>query len=699
MKRAAAQLAVVLVMVLVSAGWGRLTPVFHYSFPMSYDGTSNAIIDLSGSQNDGTMDSMGGYLNGDVPPGFVGGSLTGSSGGHGQTLAVSLLSNSAIEAAGGFTMDVWFMWEGTYTNTRKLIDYAGTENLQTNANRIAFVFNGNVSSDSLTYPIEGQKWYHCIAEFDTRGRTVGEGGITGIARLWVDDLSGAGLQLVASREITKSSFGDGLMRPIGINRWAGGGDDWNQGKIFNPAVYLGVSDSAATTPQPADHQPMFNGNTLSWQLRDLYEVSGFDIYIDPNETKVAAGDPAVRAAQNWADSEYSVATALLPDTVYYWRVDCREPNSLGGDIVHPGEVWSFRTAPLTPYVTRNPVNQTVPAGGSATFTAAGENQTDYAWYRSADAANDTPADDTPVGGNDATLVIEGVSAEDEGYYYCVLSNEAGSDVTRTAVLAIQKLVATWQFEGDLADAIGDFDGMKFGDPNATFVDGSIAGGMALDLGGDAAVEVPYTDKLNTDSFTVCAWAKPVETGEHQAVISSRDDAPSKGYILYVTPSNQWSFWTGNGSFGQLGGTAVAFGAWSHLAITFEVMEIDENGAVTGTKTLYVNGRRVSSTQATMLPNPRRNLLIGAGENETPTHNFFFVGQIDDVRYYNYALDGFEIADMYTEIVSDVPVCVVNPAFDIAGPDGTPDCKVDLYDLAALAGQWMQCNIRPASFCF
>ncbi|MBE0534661.1 MAG: hypothetical protein IH624_03260 [Phycisphaerae bacterium] len=700
MKRGEGCFSVVVLMVLGGVALGGLTPVFKYSFPASYDNTSTLLIDLSPAGNDGLIDTravLGGYLPGQVPPGFSGGSLTGASGGHGQTNATFLLSNSAIAAAGGFTMDVWFLWEGTYTNTRKLIDYAGTENLQTNGGRLLFVFNASIADHSLAYPIQGQKWYHCIAEFDTGDNTVVDGALTGTARLWIDDLSGEGLQLVASREITKSSYGDGFNRPIGINRWAGGGGDWNQGRIFNPALYLGVTDSAAMNPRPMDNQTVVKDSTLSWQVRDLYEVSGFDVYFDPNESKVAAGDASVLAVEDWAEAAYTLGAPLLPDTLYYWRVDSREPNAPGADIIHRGEVWSFRSAPDTPYVTAHPRNQTVPAGAAAVFAVAGENQTVYTWYRSLDAAVDTPDDDVAVGGNADTLTIGTVGPNHEGYYYCVLSNPAGSDVSRTAVLAIEKLVARWQFEGDLSEPVGGFDGVKFGEPN--YIDGSIAGGQAILLDGLSAVEIPYTDKLNTDSFTVTAWVKPTPTGAYQAVVSSRDDAPAKGYILYVNPNGQWAFWTGNTGWSNVGSPAVTFDAWSHLAITFDAAEIADSGAVTGVRTLYLNGVVAASGETTMLLNPRRSLLIGAGENETVTHNFFLVGQIDDVQYYNYALDPFDVAGMYTAIVTDAPICVMNPMYDVSGPDGTPDCKVDLHDLAALAGQWLACNRLPVEFCY
>lgn len=214
-----------------------LVSIFSYEFPASYSGTSSVLVDQSGAGNNGTIDapSTGGYLSADRPSGFAsGGSLTGASGGHGRTDAVGLLKNSALQSAGGFTMDTWFRWEGTYTNTRKLIDYAGTEYLRTFDSKIQFVLSNAATVLTSTNIIGGQ-WYHVRAEFDSTGNIVdGNGDLAGTARLYLD---GA---LVDSVLTTKTSFGDSLNRPIGINRWGGGGADWNQGAIFNPSVSLGV---------------------------------------------------------------------------------------------------------------------------------------------------------------------------------------------------------------------------------------------------------------------------------------------------------------------------------------------------------------------------------------------------------------------------------------------------------------------------
>ena len=62
------------------------------------------------------------------------------------------------------------------------------------------------------------------------------------------------------------------------------------------------------------------------------------------------------------------------------------------------------------------------------------------------------------------------------------------------------------------------------------------------------------------------------------------------------------------------------------------------------------------------------------------------------------------ADDTTAVISDsVTITVENPtcqdiiddgllkAADISGPEGVPDCYVDLYDFAAIAGNWLYCN--------
>jgi hypothetical protein len=212
-------------------------PVFEYSFPDSYDSSVTAVVDLSTAGNNGTLDGTAALID-NRPAGFDASlmSLTGSNGGHGRTDAIDLLENATIDDFGGFVFDVWMQWEGTFTNVRKQLDYAGTEYIRTFGGNVQFgISNG---ATVLSHPINANQWYHVQGVFESgTNQTDVNGNLAGNAFLYVDG------ELVASAfNVSKTAFGDSLNRPIGINRWAGGGGDWNQGLIFNPAVYLGQAD-------------------------------------------------------------------------------------------------------------------------------------------------------------------------------------------------------------------------------------------------------------------------------------------------------------------------------------------------------------------------------------------------------------------------------------------------------------------------
>ncbi len=232
-------------------------PVFQYSFPASYNGTGTAITDLSSAGNHAALyNSSDVDLIDDRPAGFDAAlmSLTGANGGHGTTAAIDLLNTTTVAANGGFSMEVWFKWDGT-DGTRKLIDYAGTEYLRTNGGQIQFgLSNGGTV---LGHDMVAGQWYHALAVFDTTGNSAvedpansGEYKVNGDANLYID-----GVLEDSATDVVKTGFGDSLNRSIGLNMWTQGGD-WNQGMIFNPSVYLGVVGLEPAPPtiitQPQD---------------------------------------------------------------------------------------------------------------------------------------------------------------------------------------------------------------------------------------------------------------------------------------------------------------------------------------------------------------------------------------------------------------------------------------------------------------
>jgi hypothetical protein len=115
----------------------------------------------------------------------------------------------------------------------------------------------------------------------------------------------------------------------------------------------------------------------------------------------------------------------------------------------------------------------------------------------------------------------------------------------------------------------------------------------------------------------------------------------------------------------------------------------------------------------------------------PYPAMFWDGQIDEVRIYSFAMDPQAVGLLYQDkscyqldpydlnadcqinledviafsgnwlnsgLDPQTQVCVANPQLDITGPAGTPDCKVDFYEFADIASQWLECYLLPSSDC-
>lgn len=221
------------------------TSVFEYSWPAS--GLTPVIEDLSPADNDATPGSA--VLSTMVPASAPAGaeSLETRDGGA-VTQATSLLENSILEAAGGFRFDTQFLWDGTNDDgstilIQKIIDYAGTESLQiedidlaSGTATLRFLFND--AGEGPTTTIVANQWYEVSAVFASTGPIDGTGGLPGIATLTVDGSS-------FTESITKTTFGDGLDRPIGIGALSVAPSIIElHGFIYDPSVSLLPEPSA-----------------------------------------------------------------------------------------------------------------------------------------------------------------------------------------------------------------------------------------------------------------------------------------------------------------------------------------------------------------------------------------------------------------------------------------------------------------------
>jgi hypothetical protein len=292
--------------------------------------------------------------------------------------------------------------------------------------------------------------------------------------------------------------------------------------------------------------------------------------------------------------------------------------------------------------------------------------------------------------------------------------EDASDTTGDALISSYSKVivadgprAYWRL-GDaagkpMADAMAAFPGRYVNSPVVGSA-GAISGDSdtAVDFNGTSSyATVPFNSALNSSAFSFEAWVRPASaSGTYRAVASNR--SWPKGWIIYINPSNAWSFWLNSGTtMLQVNGPAIVSGSWTHVAATFD-------GA---NATLYVNGVKVAARAVSSFnANATTAFMIGKGQ---PGDGYYFPGRVDEAAVYDRALSADRIlAHFQAASASPPPVPVdagstTDASTTTDSSTGTTGCSeqtmwrprsgfLPLSDADALARVCKAAEIRPAN---
>lgn len=457
----------------------------------------------------------------------------------------------------------------------------------------------------------------------------------------------------------------------------------------------GVDKFIALNPDPAVGAEVQLTKVLSWQQADAANDLGvfYNVYFgeDGNSLSPTYYGLIPKKTTTTDPADFNYDPELSNSMTYYWRVDAYEPNE-PNPVAHTGDEWWFTTVPPNAFVTLDPVSQTVPAGSTVQLTVAGENIVTYKWFK----------DNVLMEGETAaTLTIENAQVADEGYYHCEVDNSLiKPDASASALVMTKRLVGWWKLDGNLTDSVAlEVAGAPTHD--GTSVDPNFVGigkdGGALQFYGDVDGLVVMSNSADFYNFyprgyAVSAWVNmPVKVNSPWgAYICKQGTNPTRGFILTHRENGQ-AVHTLRQSFGDLySNTDVDDDNWHLVVGTYD-------GATKQGK-VYVDG--VLKNQATNTGNPvgsPADLIFGA-ENLTAT-TAAYVGQLDDVRIWSYPIDAQTIANLYTDFNPGVWVCIDRPELDTTGPDGVPDCRVDIYELAKFAEVWLECGRSPSGYCF
>lgn len=455
-------------------------------------------------------------------------------------------------------------------------------------------------------------------------------------------------------------------------------------RFFKP-----IDTRAAWGPSPAvgaSDVGVREGTLLSWQAgvdrNNNYQtvpgIIGYNVY--------AGTDKDNLAYLGVASTTEFLANNLPSDSTIYWRVDTR----LGAEVL-TGRLWRFDTEALLAVITEQPVSAVIEEGQEVRFSVAAESfsPASYTWYKVADAG------DVAVGTGPLLVIASAtLAAGDEGGYYCKVSNAAGDVSSDLAYVTIKRKMGHWTFDGTLASAV-----------NPAHVGSSTVSRYVQGISGQAwqfTAEqtdpnvIIVADTANDFNFypqgyTVSAWINTTQSGWGALVAKQYRPAGSgnnvwRGFIVAHQGANAGSML--RGLFGgdiMSADVTVNDGQWHHVTATYD--------ALTGLGRIYVDGR-LNNTSAVDMTRAQTNdqpLVFGA---ETEAGQISpYVGLLDDVQIWNYALDAYEVAAVYTAIRPDDAFCVEFDAMDF-----DQNCFVDLADFAAFAASWLDCNWAPADLC-
>jgi len=330
--------------------------------------------------------------------------------------------------------------------------------------------------------------------------------------------------------------------------------------------------------------------------------------------------------------------------------------NIAGAVVSSNAFLTITSSP--PVIVTQPTNQTVLAGGTASFNviAIGSTPLSYQW-----SLNGTNI----LGATSTNIIIANVQTNNAGIYSVTVTNLYGFALSSNAMLTVTPLpscdpspsgmVGWWKGEGDASDSVGVNNGAMVN--GAYFTNGEV--GEAFDLPGVSACSRPANGPevlvpdsslwaFGTNSFTIELWANfnivPNNCGFSQGnpydgmFISNDEGSGGNQKWWFALDDGRLDFHIngpaingGSGVFLVQAPFTPVTNQWYHMAVT-------RNGNL---YTIYTNGVAIGSqTDTTTIPDANAPLEIGGGEG------FFFNGRLDEVSIYKRALSASEILSIY-----------------------------------------------------
>tara|TARA_Y100000310_G_scaffold23133_1_gene22141 strand:- start:4 stop:2013 length:2010 start_codon:yes stop_codon:yes gene_type:complete len=194
---------------------------------------------------------------------------------------------------------------------------------------------------------------------------------------------------------------------------------------------------------------------------------------------------------------------------------------------------------------------------------------------------------------------------------------------------------------------GNLIGGMFSNPS-----GGVQGDYLKLSGTNEHVDIPYQLDYGR-SFSISVWARPDTLDMNQWERNIITDRPGgRPWVdIFLSKRNRFGFFLWDDpvdarSASTIQGGSARVNEWSHIVGVYEVTGAIDSNSWNVDTTLYVNGEKINTKSTSVTEGGLSNLNIGRGV----TNQRFFDGGIDEVKIFNYPLDGEEVQDLFGERV-------------------------------------------------
>lgn len=417
-----------------------------------------------------------------------------------------------------------------------------------------------------------------------------------------------------------------------------------------PLLHIELDTPFASEPSPADGI-LLEDTWVNLMWAPGMSAVSHDVYFSDNLADVQAGAESAFLG-NQASTMLVLGfpgmpypEGLTPGTTYYWRIDEVEAD---GTTKYMGAVWSFMVPSKTAYNPSPPdkgkhVDPDVKLSWTPGFGS--KLHTVYFGDNFDDVNNATGGAPQP-----ASTYTPGTLEMDKTYYwrvdeFDVVETHKGNvwsfKTLPLITITDPNLIGWWTFDEGTGDTALDFsgygnDGEFGGDPQ--WVEGVIGGALNLDGDDYVAIDDVFDDITGTN-ITLSAWIKTTQGGEGN--VFAANSGGSHPLMFGVKGGGEPYVNDGSDVYFP---PAINDDQW-HM-ITY--VRSGSRG------TIYVDGVEVGTYLAVFSLDGVDRWSIGQEWDSSPSD--FYVGMVDDARFYNAALT----AEQVKELMRGDPLVAWNP---------------------------------------